>query len=152
MFVGVQAWGIASRWAIIHPTNVAASQLVLDEEAEHISLSQLLQASSERFRSHLPLEPRPMNWNDAMEAAYRMKAQLGVSQSSWSEACQLLGRVGATLCVLLTDRAIDRTENPVRQPAAYFRGMVNRARVGELRLHNSIFGLLDQLKSEGGAA
>ena len=50
--------------------------------------------------------------------------------------------VGAALCVLLTDRAIDRPDDPVRQPAAYFRGMLNRAHAGELRLHNSDFGIL----------
>lgn len=111
--------------------------------AEHVSLRQVLQAASERFRSHLPLEPRPMNWNEAIEAAYRLRTRLGISQQSWSEACGVLGRAGATLCVLLTDRAIDRPDNPVREPAAYFRGMVNRARAGELRLHNSVFGLLD---------
>ena len=113
---------------------------------QHVSIKQVLLAASERFRSHLPLEPRPMNWNDVVEAAYSLRSQLHISQRSWAEACQLLSREGAALCVLLADQAIDRPENPVRQPAAYFRGMVNKARAGELRLHNSIFGLIKQAR------
>lgn len=114
--------------------------------AEHVRLKQVLLAASERFRAHLPLEPRPMNWNDTVEAAYRLRPALGISQQSWSDACQVLGRVGASLCLLLTDKATERAENPVRQPAAYFRGMVNRARAGELRLHSSVYGLLDTVQ------
>ncbi len=118
------------------------NKFLLATGLQHISLKHVLLAASERYRAYLPVEPRPMNWNDAVEAAYRLRIDLRISQQSWADACELLGRAGASICVLLTDQAIDRTENRVRQPAAYFRGMVNRARAGELRLHNSIFGLL----------
>jgi len=111
---------------------------------QHINLKQVLLASSDRFREHLPLESRPMNWDDVTEAAYGLCTDLRISQQSWGEACRVLGRVGASLCVLITDRATERLENPVTQPAAYFRGMVNKARGGELRLHSSIFGLIER--------
>jgi len=42
---------------------------------------------------------------------------------------------------MLTDRATQRTTNQVTQPAAYFRGMVNKGLAGELRLSRSIFGI-----------
>ncbi len=84
------------------------------------------------------------DWSDVVEAAYAVRAELGVSQASWGEACGVLGRTGAAVCLLVTERAAEREEDPVRQPAAYFRGLVRRARGGELRLHRSVFGLLER--------
>jgi len=111
---------------------------------QHVSLGQVLQVASEHFWGYLPLASRPMEWNDVVEAAYRLRSELHISQQSWGEACDVLGRVGASLCVLITDQGTQRAENRVTQPAAYFRGMVNRARAGELRLHSSVFGLLER--------
>ena len=116
--------------------------LILATGLQHISLKHALQAMSDRFREHLPLEPRPMNWSDVVEAAYRLRTELFISQSSWARACETLGRTGAAVCVLLTDQATQREDDPVRLPAAYFNAMINRAKQGELRLHSSVFGLL----------
>jgi len=138
--------GTGFQKSVAKPTE--PNDLISATGLQHISLKQVLLAASERYRAYLPLESRPMNWNDAVEAAYRLRVDLRISQQSWAEACELLGRAGASICVLLTDQATERSENPVRQPAAYFRGMVNRARAGELRLHNSVFGLLER---NGGA-
>ncbi|MEW4566156.1 plasmid replication protein RepC [Bremerella sp. JC770] len=108
----------------------------------HISLKQVLLAASNRFRERLPLEPRSMNWSDVVEAAYRLRPELNISQQNWAEACELLGRNGAAICLLLTDQATMREDTPVLKPAGYFRAMVKRAESGELRLHNSIFGFV----------
>lgn len=110
----------------------------------HISLGMAIAATSERLQGLLPPEP---TWPDLIEGAYRLRTPLGISQASWGEACDILGRSGAALCLLVTDRATKRTENAVEIPAAYFRGMINRARGGELRLHNSVFGILAQQES-----
>ncbi len=107
----------------------------------HVTLRMAVAAAGERLRVYLPKDP---GWPDLSEAAYRLRADFGVSQASWAEACGVLGREGAALCLLVTDRAAERPENPVARPAAYFRAMVNRARAGELRLHSSVFGLLSQ--------
>lgn len=109
---------------------------------QHVTLKQVLNAASERFKAHIPLEPRPMNWPDVVEAAYRLKPELRINQQSWGEGCLTLGRAGAAVCLLLTDQAMQREIDPVRQPGAYFRAMIQRARTGDLHLHNSIFGLL----------
>ncbi len=109
---------------------------------QHITLKQVLNAASERFRDHLSLEPRPMNWNDVVEGAYSLKKELHISQNSWSHACVTLGRTGAAICLLLTDQATLREDDPVLKPAGYFNAMINRAKTGELHLNNSIFGLL----------
>jgi len=68
----------------------------------------------------------------------------------WEDACQVLGRYGASLCILVTDRAMQRPNNPVRIPAAYFCGMVRQGRAGQLRLHSSIFALITRSSVNGG--
>ena len=118
---------------------------------EHVALSHVLQAASDRFRAELPQASRPLNWGDVIEAAYRLRVRLGVSQASWGEACGALGRNGAAVCLLITDRAALRDVDPVLKPAAYFRGMAARARGGELRLHASVFGLLERRAQTGHA-
>ena len=60
-------------------------------------------------------------------------------------ACHL-GRHGAAVSLLLTDQAMLRPDDPVRQPG-YFRAMVNRARTGELNLQGSVFGILKRQES-----
>lgn len=115
--------------------------LILATGLQHISLKQVLLAAGERFREQLPLHPRPMNWTDVVEAAYRLRPQLHISQQSWAEACGLLGRNGAAICLLLTDRATQREDTPVLKPAGYFRAMLKRAESRQLKLQCSIFGL-----------
>lgn len=107
----------------------------------HVTLGMALGAASDRLGARLPAEPC---WEDMVAAAYDLRRELGVSQASWAEACELLGRSGAAVGLLVADRAALREEDPVRCPAAYFRGLVSRARRGELRLHASVFGLLER--------
>ncbi len=108
---------------------------------EHVTLGMVVPAASERFRFLLPADP---NWSQLVDAAYLLRRDLGISQENWAEACQILGRNGAALSVLITDQASLRRDNPVRQPAAYFRAMIQRAKRGELQLYRSIFGLLQR--------
>lgn len=104
---------------------------------DHVKLKMAIEASSERFQTHLPFDP---TWPDVIEAAYHLRNEMGISQASWGRGCELLGRTGAALCVLITDRARDRDSDPVRSPAAYFNGMLKRAADEQLYLHKSIFG------------
>jgi hypothetical protein len=106
---------------------------------EHVTLGMAISAASERLAAHLPRDP---GWVDLVEAAYQLRSELGVSRESWGEACSVLGRSGAAVALLVTDRAALRDDNPARSPAAYFRGLVSRAERGELRLHSTLFGLL----------
>lgn len=123
--------------SVVEPTepNNQASSSVLD----HVSLSMVVEAASERFAMFLSHDP---DWRDVVEAAYRLRGEMDVSQASWGEACRVLGRNGAAVCLLVTDRAISREADPVRNPPAYFRGLVRRAEEGRLRLHSTLFGLL----------
>lgn len=108
---------------------------------DHIKLEMAIGAVSERFQAFLPSDP---TWSDLVEAAYRLRTDLGISQESWGRGCDLLGRTGAALCILITDRARHRDTDPVRSPAAYFNGMLKRASDGDLHLHKSIFGFVSQ--------
>lgn len=119
-----------------------SEELVLATGLQHITLKQALNASSERFRAHMPLAHRPMQWSDFVEAAYKLKGDLAISQNSWANACATLGRNGAAICLLLTDQAQQREHKPVTKTGAYFNAMINRAKEGDLHLHNSIFGIL----------
>lgn len=111
---------------------------------EYVTLAQARRAASDRFRDQLPINSAHASWSEVIEAAYRVRAQLGIPQASWGEACEVVGRSAAALCLLVTDQATLRQDNRVRQPAAYFRGLIDRARAGELHLHRSIFGLLER--------
>ena len=137
----------AASTACSAPDRSNGEELIQQSGLQHITLKLALQAASDRFHEHLPLPPQPIAWPDVVAAADRLRGEFGISQRSWAEACQLLGRTGAAVCVLVTDRAALRDDNPVREPAAYFRGMVNKARRGELRLHGSIFGLVERLSN-----
>ena len=100
----------------------------------------------------MPMHNRPMCWNDFVEAAYKLKSELSISQNSWANACAILGRNGAAICLLLTDQAQQREHKPVIKTGAYFNAMINRAKDGELHLHNSIFGILKKEYGEQEAA
>ena len=71
-----------------------------------------------------------------------------LEQQNWAPACERLGRNGAAVCLILTDRATQRPENQVTKPAGYFRAMVNRAKTGELKLHKSIFGIVERCQEQ----
>jgi hypothetical protein len=105
---------------------------------QHITLPDCLRIASDVLKEYLPLEVNQTGWSELIEAAYRRKGHLNISQSSWADACQILGRSGAAICVILTDRAYLREHEPVRKPAAYFAAMIRRARAGELKLDQSM--------------
>lgn len=123
-------------------TQPSEEDLIHQTGLQHVSLKQLLNVASDRFKEHLPLARRAMNHNDFVEAAYQLKNKLYINQGSWARACLTLGRIGAAVCVILTDRAALREENPVRSPGAYFNAMITRAKSGDLKLQKSVMGHL----------
>jgi len=108
-----------------------------------ITIQQAIGAASGRFLDCMPVSAKPADWPQVVEAACRLGSELGISQRHWGEACAVMGRTGAALCVLVTDRAAQRDCGRVTKPAGYFYAMVKRARTGELRLHKSFSGSLN---------
>lgn len=135
--------------SVMRPSEEKGQRLPLGRAScgmEHITLGMALAAASERLAAHLPTDP---GWSDLVEAAYRTRCDLGVSQQSWGEACAVLGRSVAAVALLITDRAALREDGGARAPAAYFRGLARRAEAGELRLHSTLFGLVRRDGGEG---
>ena len=119
----------------------------IKEEMGRISWKQVLACCSDRFRDHLPMTPgRPLGWHDVANAAHDLLKTLGISRSAYLEACAVLGRDGAALAVMITDRKT--LDGLVRNPGGYLRGMTARAKEGNLNLHRSIFGLLKKPDGE----
>lgn len=119
-----------------------SNALIVKTGLQNISLSHIIKAASERFIEGVRPSGDSLTWKDLVETAYQASKALNISDASWRFACSVLGRNGAAICVVLTDRGIDRDENAVRNPKAYFSAMISRAREGELNLDNAIFGIL----------
>ncbi|MEM1186706.1 MAG: plasmid replication protein RepC [Planctomycetota bacterium] len=97
------------------------------------TLGQALHRAGQGLREHLPPSKRPTTWSDLVEAAHRRRRDLRISQRSWSDACRRLGRPAAAVCLIQTDRAVNRTTNPASHPDAYFRGVVRKSELGTSR-------------------
>lgn len=115
---------------------------------DHVSWKQVLNAASDRFRAHIPVHNRPLDWKDLVDAAYALLPELGISKPAWVEACTVLGTTGAALCVLITDHAALREKDRVQNPGGYLRSMTRKALRGELHLHRSIFGILSKSRDQ----
>ncbi len=111
------------------------------EEISNITIKQVLYAASERFKAHLPVRGR-QDFPEIVEAASSLLPALGIHKSAWAEACRVLGRNGAAICVLIIDQKLQDPHHRVRNPGGYLREMTARAKRGELKLHRSVFGLL----------
>ncbi|MFP4386972.1 MAG: plasmid replication protein RepC [Alphaproteobacteria bacterium] len=109
---------------------------------EHVTWKMMLNASSERFKDHIPLHDRPLSWEDLVEAAHALLPLLKINKSVWWDACGALGRTGAAICVMIIDQKAQDADNPIRNPGGYMREMVVRAKTGDLNLQGSVFGLL----------
>tara|TARA_R110002124_G_scaffold278873_2_gene451084 strand:+ start:3930 stop:5207 length:1278 start_codon:yes stop_codon:yes gene_type:complete len=109
---------------------------------QHITLKQAVSSSSERFKNYLPVDDRDLTWADFIEAAFKLKNELNISQTSWGRGCEVLGTSGAALCISITDHSTQRLFNPIDNANAYFCAMMDRAKEGQLKLHNSVFGKL----------
>lgn len=129
-----------------HSTPTKTSQ---GSGAGKISLNQILNASSSRFREYLPHTLNTVNEYHLVDAADRLRTTLEISKGSWSRACQTMGRVGAAICLMLTDQAALREINPARIPGAYFNALIKRSQSGELNLKPAIFALLKRQESIG---
>jgi replication initiation protein RepC len=75
---------------------------------------------------------------------------LGISRPLWADAQQVMGLWPATLAVMLV--AAKDPDYFSRTPAHYFAGMVEKARLGTLRLDRSIWGLRTRAETAGGKA
>lgn len=83
--------------------------------------------------------PSP-TWSDVVDAADRLRHQLGISRAAWIDACHALGRYQAATAVAI----IAAKRDSIRSPGGYLRGMIARGRAGELHLLRSLHGLAER--------
>jgi replication initiation protein RepC len=78
-------------------------------------------------------------WPDVIEAASSLRADLDISKSLWGEACLTMGREQAAVAV-----AIVSAKDPTyfrTTAGGYFHGMVIKAKIGELNLDRTLWGM-----------
>jgi replication initiation protein RepC len=90
------------------------------------------------------------SWPEIVDAADWLRHDLGVSKPLWGEACLTMGREQAAIAL-----AIVSTKPPEHfrsTPGGYFRGMVVKAKAGELHLSRTIWGMRDRKGFEGSSS
>ena len=78
-------------------------------------------------------------WDDLLQASFHVRAELGISQDAWGQACRVLGRIEALAA--LAAIAARHTAGKVRSPGGMLRAMVDRHQQGTLHLDRTLFGL-----------
>ena len=84
------------------------------------------------------------DWEDMMDAATYVCAELNIASHSWGQACVLLGRMEAVTLVAVA--AAKHATGTIEKPNAWLRAMVRRHTDGELHLDRTLFGLTDKLR------
>ena len=90
-----------------------------------------------RLRTYLT-SPHPA-WPEIVDAADWLRGELDVSKSLWGEACIAMGREQAAIAIGIVSA---KPETHFRStPGGYFHGMVMKAKLGELNLARTVWGL-----------
>lgn len=116
---------------------------VVSTGVEHLTTRQLYHAASDLFIAHLP-HSSTIDWSDFVRAASDLAPAIGINKTAWDDACFILGRAAAAVCVLVADRRRTDPMHPVNNPGGFLRGCIKKAQEGQLHLHRSIFGLLNK--------
>ena len=104
-----------------------------------------LMAACPRFaRDAHGLQGYLRDWNDVYRAAERLRSMIGITDEAWHVATRILGHAVAAVAVALICDKYEGGE--IRSPGGYLRGIVERARSGELHLDRSIFGRLSKIR------
>lgn len=80
------------------------------------------------------------DWGDLHRAAGQLRPMIGISDHAWNTAQEQLGQQVATAALALVFEKHNTGE--VASPGGYLRGMVEKARAGELHLERSFYGRL----------
>ena len=70
--------------------------------------------------------------------------EIGINISAWADACRIMGRDVAAMCVIITDANRDHPQIRVRNPGGYLRGMTNAYRAGNLNIMGSLIALSER--------
>ena len=82
------------------------------------------------------------DWNELHRAAANIRPIAGISEDAWNVAQQVLGpHVAAAAIALIFDK---HSTGEVQSPGGYLRGIIEKARAGELHLDRSFYGRLNE--------
>jgi replication initiation protein RepC len=101
-----------------------------------------------RLRPYLTA-PSP-TWPEIVEAADWLRGELGISKSLWGEACVAMGREQAATAVAIV--SVKPAGHFRTSPGGYFHGMVAKAKLGQLNLAQTIWGLRTRGKPPGSSS
>uniref|UniRef100_UPI003D6C1E7A replication initiation protein RepC n=1 Tax=Pelagimonas sp. TaxID=2073170 RepID=UPI003D6C1E7A len=82
--------------------------------------------------------------HDVSAAAVQMLPELGINQTAWRDACEVMGHNDALLALIITDANRFTPEIRVQNPGGYLRGMTSAARNGTLNLVGSLKALAER--------
>lgn len=84
------------------------------------------------------------DWNDVHRAAGQIRTMAGISEDAWNVAQQKLGpAIAAAAIALIFDKY---SNNEIKSPGGYLRGMVEKALAGELHLDRSFYGRMNDVR------
>lgn len=87
------------------------------------------------------------NERQIIDAAEYVCTPLGISRHAWGQACVILGRYAAAVCVAVIAAKAER--GLIRSPGGVLRAMVSRHQSGELHLDRTLYGLADLITAQG---
>lgn len=103
-----------------------------------IDIATLMQACPQFAEMSRSLFGYLKDWGDVHRASGQLRGVAGISEDAWNLAQQTFGpEVAAAVIALIYDK---HATGEVVSPGGYLRGMVEKARVGELHLERSFYG------------
>lgn len=135
----------------ISDSHLYADVFEQEEKAEQealercFSLRHFINGLPDDLKQGLPLKP---GWRNIAILSDGFRHEMGISNAAWRMALQILGSEAACMSMIIV--YLRWREGIVFKPGGYFRGMIKKARTGDLHLMPSIFGLMS-VRSKGRA-
>ena len=108
------------------------------EIAEHLTPERLVSLATEDIAWLLRSVP---DWRDALP---QIRRELGISESAWNEAVDILGGYHALVALMVIDRNRLHPTKPIRSPGGALRAFTARAETGRLNLGRSVVAIWDR--------
>ena len=106
-------------------------------------LGAVAEAASEEMRFYLDaFRSGPVTLPDLLRAAAMRVPELGISDSAWADALDVMGPEVAAVALLIVDANRAHPTTPVLNPGGLLRSMTARHRRGALNITGSLIGLL----------
>lgn len=85
---------------------------------------------------------------DFIHGTHGLLHPLGINESAYHSAVDVMGQYLATLCLLVIDANRDHPITPVRNPGGLLRAMTRKHSAGQLNIAGSLIGLSERRKQE----